>query len=114
MDYNGSGLGLGVILGELRSDNKHTIAAIDRLTEAMSDQNDILIALPDKIADRISLSMTVTQVSRTRRFLDAAKEVMPPFKEMVYALIAIAISLGLIAPEKITIHGSMPLMQLPE
>lgn len=119
MDYNGNSFEMGRLLGTLQ-------ARMDHLGEASERQNDILLDIKDTLSelpDRIASKMTATPVSVTPktstlgllvRMATAAKEFMPPLKEIIFALILIAVSLGWIAPQHVSSPGRMLPTQSPD
>jgi hypothetical protein len=115
-DYNGSSLGLAVILGELRADSRHLNTAVERQNEILLDINDTLRDLPSQIAMTISpasASRQRTTIGSIAKITVAAKEIMPPLKEIISALIILAATLGWIVPQPKP-HGSTPQTQSAE
>lgn len=89
-DYNGSSMGLAVILGELRAESRHTIAALERQNEILLDLTDHVSELPSKIATAISTqqksaSRIKTPESDTRSVLQA----IPPILKAAVPILTI-------------------------
>lgn len=109
-EHNGSSFEMGRLWGELQGHMHHHGEAMERQNEILLDIKDTLTELPDQIATRIATPVFANPAAPHRSTLGsvvkimlAAKEIMPPLREIIWALIAIAVSVGWIAP-----HYSLP------
>lgn len=57
-DFNGSGMGLAIIMGELRAESRHQTVAIGQVITALEHQNAILLDLPFRISSAIATPQT--------------------------------------------------------
>jgi hypothetical protein len=87
MDYNGSSVGLAVIMGELRAESRHQTAAIGRVIQAIERQNDILLDLPARMAT------TISQTSAS----PSSGRLLPELSDLVRALYPVLILLAALA-----------------
>lgn len=85
-DFNGSGMGLAIIMGELRAESRHQTAAIGQVITAIERQNDILLDLPS----RLSTAIVTPQTSSNSRLL-------PELTELIRALYPVLILLAALA-----------------
>lgn len=81
-DFNGSSMGLGVLIGELRAESRHTWTAIER-------QNSILIDIRHSI-DTLPSRMSLPPVTAPSRLL-------PELSELIRALYPILILMAALA-----------------
>jgi len=89
-DYNGSSLGLAVILGELRAESRHTAEALKTINEGIERQNDILLDLPAQIALKIATPVSANP-SRLRETQGVLKSIPPIFKTAAVLLAVIGL-----------------------
>lgn len=98
MDYNGSGLGLAVILGELRAESRHTATAIERQNEILLDMNASIASLPGEIALAISSQQTsANRSSEDDRTQGILRAIPPILKALVTPLTIIGLMTGRIS-----------------
>jgi hypothetical protein len=95
-DYNGSSLGLAVILGELRADSRHTTAALENINEEIRNtnatierQNDILLDLPTQIALKIATPASATPHPSTLAETTSALKAIPPILKAAVPILTI-------------------------
>lgn len=82
-EYNGSSLGLAVIMGELRAESRHQTQAIGQVIQAIERQNDILLDLPSRISSAIVTPPTSLK-----------PRILPELSELIRALYPPLILLG--------------------
>lgn len=116
-DYNGMGFEIAKMLGKLDGHMDHQARALEQSAEMQAYHTEILLELPAKIAMAISSRPTSANPHRSTlgsvaRIAVAAKEVMPPLREIIAALVILAATLGWIVPSP-TAPGQTPRTQSP-
>lgn len=76
MDYNGSSMGLALILGELRAESRHTIQVLQQQTAILLDIKDSIEGLPSRLSTAIGSGQTPSPQGR----------ILPELSELIRAL----------------------------
>lgn len=104
-EYNGNSFEMGRLWGELQGHMHHHGEALERQNDILLAIKDTLTDLPHQIATRIATPASAipslpprSTLGTVAKIMIAAKEIMPPLREIIWALVAIAVSVGLIAP----------------
>jgi len=97
-EYNGSSIGLAVILGELRAESRHTATAIERQNEILLDMSTSIASLPAEIALAISSQQTSANRSNAEDRTQGILRAIPPIlKALVTPLTIIGLMTGRIS-----------------
>lgn len=101
-EYNGNSFEMGLLWGKLQGHMRHHGEAIERQNEILLDIKDTLTELPDQIASKIATPASVSlQDQQPQNGMFAAlQEFMPSRYEIIFAVIATAVSIFWVAPER--------------